>query len=111
MKESELNKVYTLLTFEVNRTVEELKSVTDLETKASLIEYKNQIDYSLSLLKKCEEFDIRPSSIFNKLPIQKTRTPSSDYRIVEDHETDDQNYWTEVDFDLRLHEGDVIIET
>ena|SRR5579871_2899949 len=33
------------------------------------------------------------------LPLPGTVSPSSEYRLVEDHETDDHKYWTEIVID------------
>jgi hypothetical protein len=33
------------------------------------------------------------------LPAPKTRTPTSEFRVMEDHETDERRYWTEVTID------------
>ena len=33
------------------------------------------------------------------LPEPETRTPSSEFRIMEDHETDERRHWTEVTID------------
>lgn len=88
----------------------------EIEQKAELIGYKNSIVYAMKLLKKCEQHSIKPSSIFTTLPEQLCQTPSSEYRIVEDCETDDPQSWIEVNIksakygQLRLHEGDVVIE-
>ena len=42
----------------------------------------------------------------------RVRTPSADYRVLEDNETDDRTRWTEAEVDgdpLWLYAGDVIL--
>ena len=59
---------------------------------------------------------IAAGSIFTKLPQKQCDSPSSEYRIIEDGETDDPQYWKEVKIKnkqfncVRLGEGDVVIE-
>ena len=108
--------VYKILETELEALKEKIRSCTNLEQKAELIGNKNLAEHSLKLLKKCEANDIRAGSIFTKLPLKKCDTPSCDYRIIEDGETDDPAHWYEVEIEgkqfgnVRLHEGDVVIE-
>ena len=63
-------------------------------------------------MKKGEQFQIDPKSELYELPEQKTPTPSSEFRIIEDHESDDEQYWKELDFNgkqLRPVPGDLIL--
>ena len=111
-----MEHVYKLLEKELEALTEKIKICESLEQKAELIGNKNLVDHSLRLLKKCEQHDIRAGSIFTKLPPKKCDSPSCDYRIIEDGETDDPKYWYEVEISgkqygsVRLHEGDVVIE-
>ena len=111
-----MDYIYKLLEKEKTRLLETIKECSDLEKKAELVGNKNLIEYSLYLLKKCEQFEIKPKSIFTKLPKQVCQSPSSDYRIVEDCETDDPKWWIEAKIEskrlncVRLHQGDVVIE-
>lgn len=108
--------VYKILENERDALEQKISACTKLEEKAELIGNKNLIEHSIKLLKKCEVNDIRSDSIFTKLPPKQCDTPSCDYRIVEDGETDDPSQWYEVKIEgkrfgcVRLHEGDVIIE-
>jgi hypothetical protein len=107
--------VYQLLSNEIDHILEQIKGCPNIEEKTVLIGNKNLLNYSIRLLKKCEEYEIKPSSIFTQLPAQKCQSPSSDYRIVEDCETEDPQWWVEVEIEVRnfhhvrLHEGDVVI--
>jgi hypothetical protein len=108
--------VYRLLEEELETLTEKVKNCECLEEKSELIGNKILVDHSLNLLRKCEQHDIRAGSIFTKLPPKQCDTPSCDYRVIEDGETDDSKYWYEVEIsgkqfgNVRLHEGDVVIE-
>ncbi len=115
--EAPLEYVYQLFSKELAHVREQIEECRDLEQKATLIGNKNLLNYSIKLLKKCEKYGIHPNSIFTQLPAQKCESPSSDYRIVEDCETEDRRWWVEVNveiggtlFDVRLHGGDVVIQ-
>ncbi len=109
-----MNYVFELLDKERLALESAIPTATSLEDKAALIGNKNAVVYAMKLLQKCEHHGIKPSSRFTTLPTQQCRTPSSEYRIVEDGETDDPQYWQEVRIDgggqVRLHEDDVVIE-
>ena len=111
-----MNYVYHHLEKERDRLVSKIKVCEDLETKAELIGNKNLVEYAINLLRKCEDFDVKPSSIFTKLPEQACQSPSSDYRIMEDCETEDSKCWVEAKVEgrqfnqVRLNQGDVVIE-
>jgi hypothetical protein len=111
-----MNYVYQLLETERDKLLGIIKKCENLEEKAELIGNKNLLEYSIALLKKCEEFDIKPKSIFTKLPVQLCQSPSSEYRIVEDCETEEPKWWVEAKIKgrrfncVRLHQGDVVIE-
>ncbi|MBQ4810297.1 hypothetical protein J8M20_03075 [Pseudoalteromonas luteoviolacea] len=108
--------VYQILEKELLSLVEEISKCDTLEEKVELIGNKNLIEHSISLLKKCDKHGISAGSIFTKLPQTQCDSPSSEYRIIEDGETDDPQYWQEVKIDnkqfncVRLGEGDVVIE-
>jgi hypothetical protein len=99
----------------VEETVKRLQEVppSDLRQCADLINLKTEIELAVGRLELCEKWGIYPKSIIRALPQQKCQTPSSDYRIVEDCETNDRQWWLEADFDgqqFRFHQGDLIIE-
>ncbi|TQV88291.1 hypothetical protein [Aliikangiella coralliicola] len=108
--------IYELLEKEVGKLLSKIKVCENLEEKAELIGKKNLAEHSIRLLKKCDENGVGAGSIFTKLPRKVCDSPSSDYRIIEDLETDDNKYWTEVNIEgkrlgnVRLGEGDVVIE-
>jgi hypothetical protein len=91
--------VYQILENELSSFVEKISSCDNLEEKAELIGNKNLIEHSIKLLKKCDSYGIVAGSIFTKLPQKHCDSPSSEYRIVEDGETDDPQYWQEVNIE------------
>ena len=111
-----MEHVYKILESELVTLEERISSCSEIGEKAELIGNKNLVEHSIKLLKKCEEFDIRASSIFTKLPPKQCDTPSCEYRIIEDGETDDPTNWYEVKVEgkqfghVRLGTGDVVIE-
>ena len=108
--------VYKILENDLKTLNKQISVCTNIEEKAELIGNKNLIEHSIKLLKKCEANDISAGSIFTKLPPKQCDTPSCDYRIIEDGETDNPAHWYEVQIKskqygcVRLHEGDIVIE-
>ena len=62
----------------------------------SRLAIKLQLDDAIRCLRFCEANAIAPSAKVTRLPPTLTSTPSSEYRIVEDHESDDRAHWTEL---------------
>lgn len=60
------------------------------------IHIKFQLDDAIQCLSFCESHAITASASVLQLPETKTRTPSSEYRIMEDHESEDRGAWTEL---------------
>ena len=89
------------------------ESLSDSQRRADLIALRSEISCAVQRLVLCEKWGINPRSRIQVLPAQKCRTPSSEYRIMEDCETDDRHWWVEADFDgqvCRPNEGDLIIQ-
>ena len=79
----------------------------------SRLETKLQLDDAIRCLKFCEVNGIATSCTVIRLPQTQTRTPSSQYRIIEDHESDDRSDWTEIRIggvDLRPLPGTLLLE-
>lgn len=108
--------VYKTLEKEISALTKQIKECEVIEEKAELIGNKTLLEHSVKLLRKCDENGIYAGSVFTKLPKKKCDSPSSDYRIVEDGETDNPQSWWEVEIEskqdkhVRLGEGDVVIE-
>ncbi|WP_409306990.1 hypothetical protein [Pectobacterium sp. B1J-3] len=62
----------------------------------SALPSKLQLDDAIQCLQFCQQHQITAAANVIQLPMPQTATPSSEYRIVEDHETDQQEYWTEL---------------
>lgn len=111
---NEMDYVYKVLQKEEEKINEMIQVDLETQKKAELIGKKNLIQYSISLLKKCDLYDIKPRSVFWRLPERLCESPSSEYRILEDCETEKREHWHEVLFDgkrIRLRHNDIIIET
>jgi hypothetical protein len=94
---------------------EELKRVprTDHENLARLLGMLSEVDLACQRLELCEKWQIFPRSIIRTLPPQKCESGSSDYRIMEDCETENRQSWMEADFagrTVRFNAGDLIIQ-
>ncbi|MDR0212967.1 MAG: hypothetical protein LBJ15_03065 [Comamonas sp.] len=62
----------------------------------SMLPAKLQLDDAIACLQFCERHRITASAKVLELPETRTRTPSSDYWIMEDHESADRSNWTEL---------------
>ena len=92
-----------------NQIIAELKQ----GNSTRLIE-KLQIDDAIASLKLCERHSITASAKVIELPETRTRTPSSEYRVLEDHETEDREIWTELiiaNEAIRPSPGALLVET
>ena len=96
--------------------VSQLHSPQDETVKAELIAQKQQLQAALSLLSKCAQYGVTSAANFTRLPEQQCNTPSSEYRVIEDCESDEPSDWCEVEClekpfnHVRLGPGDVVIE-
>lgn len=63
---------------------------------ASALALKLELDVAIRLIETCERHGVADPARVLALPAQRTRTPSSEFRVVEDHESDDPMAWTEV---------------
>ena len=73
---------------------------------------KLALDRAIACLELCERYRIDPSGPVIVLPAQGTQTPSSEFRVIEDHESDDPSHWEELKargHSLRPLPGDVIL--
>jgi hypothetical protein len=102
----------------MNRVIKELRAFRrrlqdDAELpSAERKEAISEVDAAIGCLKLCERFDIFGNAEVITLPAQGTSTLISEYRIVEDHETEDRTIWTEITVDgekVRAHAGDLIL--
>ena len=104
---------YDLVINYLESRIDELVNEIKARKKDQIINEKLQFDMAIKWLKKGMQYQIDPNSAVTILPNLKTSTPSSEYRIIEDHESDDQMSWEEVKIngtELRPNPGDFIIE-
>lgn len=82
------------------------------EEKVAHAALLNEVEHAIGCLRICDINNIGPNSKVIELPTQIYQTPSSEYRIIEDCETEDRKYWVEPkvngDF-IRLHQGSKVI--
>ena len=102
--------------YEVITQLEGLRSlvITDLKQgNNSRLQSKLQLDDAIQCLKFCRTHEIIASAKVFQLPETPSGMLFSEYRILEDHETDDQNYWTELKIEnreIRLSPGVLLID-
>ena len=80
---------------------------------AEALTLKLQFDAAIAALEFCQRHQISPEAPVTVLPDLKTQTPSSTFRVAEDHESDDKANWVELEINnwhLELYPGDIIIE-
>ncbi len=93
-----------------DETVAALRS--DSGDRSVELALKRELDRAIACVELCDRYAIDPQGKVTVLPESRTRTPSSEYRLVEDHETDDRAHWTEVHVDgepVRPAPGDAIL--
>ncbi len=102
------NNAIELLKLESDKVEGKLKINKTLE----LLHEKKNIDNAIKWLKKGMENEVNPNLKIIKLPEQTTQTPSSEFRLIEDHESDEKKDWTEIkvnDKEIRPTSSDFLI--
>jgi len=102
------NDIIRLLKSESESVVEQLRA----DRTERLLSRKKNIDNAIKWLEKGMKNQISPDAIVLLIPERITQTPSSEFRIIEDHESDAKEFWTEVrlnDKELRPSPGDFLI--
>ncbi|MDH7447605.1 hypothetical protein [Aquimarina sp. 2201CG14-23] len=102
------NNIIKLLNAESKKTIEELR----INRTQELVARKKEVDNAITWLKKGMDHQIHPDMNIIMIPEKMTKTPSSEYRLIEDHESDERKYWTEVKLDdqeLRPMPGDFLM--
>jgi hypothetical protein len=72
-----------------------------------------EIDDAIGCLKLCEKYHLHAGSKVTVIPFPQNRTPSSEFRLIEDQETESREHWIEVFVNgqtLRPLPGSVIVE-
>ncbi len=84
-----------------------------VEQRQQLIQFKSEIRSALQSITLCQHWNITNKARIYRLPAQKTRTPSSEYRLMEDNETEQRDCWQEAQFDgqtRRFSEFDLLVQ-
>lgn len=100
--------IIEILKLESDKVIEKLRVNNNSES----INDKRNIDNAIKWLKKGMENQINPDFNVIVIPEKVTKTASSEFRLIEDHESDDKKNWTEVkinDSELRPLPGDFLI--
>lgn len=100
-----------------NMISNEIERINELirrnENKDENIKFKNDLLEVLFLINISKTYNISKNEIENIFKIPKENTGYSEYRIINDCESDDRLNWTEVAIEnknIRLNENDVIIK-
>jgi hypothetical protein len=112
---SDMPKVVAYLRSLHAQLAEELIGVSrnDHETLCRIIGMQSALDLAWQRLELCESWNILPKSIVHVLPPQRIGDGSSNYRIMEDCETESRERWVEADFQgrtIRFNEGNLLIQ-
>ena len=93
--------------------------VADLEAKLSatggdrtLIKRKDSLVNSLRLLRQLSAFEVEPKAKIHTLPLPQSVGAFSEFRLMDDQETEDRNVWMELEIEgepVRAIVGDIII--
>src|ERR1700733_14136588 len=75
---------------------EVIQGLADLGMPHETVQLKAELDRAIACLEFCQEHDVRSSSRVLVIPNPSTMTPSSEFRLIEDNETEDREQWIEV---------------
>jgi hypothetical protein len=90
-----------------------IQGLADPEKRQEGLQLKSELDQAIAWLELCQEFGLCPSPKVIVIPQPGTTTPSSEYRLIEDNETDDRGQWIEAKVNgqfIRPLPGSIIIE-
>ena len=103
-----------LIEDELQKTIHQLKEVSLLqEEKQALVSYKKELEQLLFLKKLSDTYHLEPVAIERIIVLPQPSMAFADFRIVDDVETDEREYWKELEIEgekLSLNEGDILIK-
>ena len=103
-----------LIEEELQKVVHQLKEVSLLqEEKQALVSYKKELEQLLFLKKLSNTYHLEPKEIEHIVVLPPPRTDFSNFRIVDDAETEEKQWWEELKIEnepLWLCEGDILIK-
>lgn len=86
--------------------------IAEGKDKETSIQMKKNLSETLYLLDVFEKYRIKKETVETVVELPASHTGYSDYRIINDCESDDPDHWVEVDISgekIRLSEGDIVI--
>ena len=93
---------------------QQLKNITlSDEEKQALLNYKKELEQLLFLKKLLDTYHLEPKDIEKIIVLPAPSMTFADFRIVDDVETDEREYWKELEIEgekLSLNEGDILIK-
>ena len=98
--------IFSILQNEIDELEKAILQTAVVDQKIELVGKINLIKNSKELLKRCFEYNLKPKSIWRRIP--KTEYVNSEYRIFEDFESENKDTWKELDY-FRLDGNEVII--
>ena len=99
-----------LIEEELQKVVHQLKEVSLLqEEKQVLVSYKKELEQLLFLKKLSDTYHLEPKDIEKVIVLPAPSMAFADFWIVDDVETDEREYWKELE-NLSLNEGDIVIK-
>ena len=103
-----------LIEDELEKTIHQLKEISlSDEDKQALINYKKELEQLLFLKKLSDTYHLEPVAIERIIVLPQPSMAFADFRIVDDVETDEREYWKELEIEgekLSLNEGDILIK-
>ena len=99
-----------LIEDELQKVVHQLKNISLLDDeKQTLVSYKKELEQLLFLKKLSDTYHLEPKDIEKVIVLPAPPMAFADFRIVDDVETDEREYWKEFE-NLSLNEGDILIK-
>ena len=83
----------------LKKRIAEIITELKIHKTPELLAEKKALDMAINWLKKGDLYNIDITKEIVQIPENKTNTPSSEFRIIEDHESDDKRYWEEIKID------------
>ena len=109
-----MKTVKQLIEDELHKTIHQLKEVSLLqEEKQALVSYKKELEQLLFLKKLSDTYHLEPKDIEKVIVLPAPSMAFADFRIVDDVETDEKEYWKELQVGgekISLNEGDILIK-
>ena len=95
-------------------TTQQLKNTSlSEEEKQALVSYKKELEQLLFLKKLSDTYHLEPVAIERIIVLPSPRTDFSNFRLVDDAETEEKQWWEELRIEnepIWLCEGDILIK-